>query len=290
MTTRYTQRTFLFALGAMCMSQLFGCNVHPTFDPTIAAQFRAKTTAEFARGIYYKPKDHGMTGLEEALVPLIIEETQSNNPEKKAFICTPNETGGCDSGAATIYSAPAKVTIANQQYDQTLFLWFYHAIDEGLQVRGVRIVLGPDGFPMLWEALSPGSATRVFFVSRELEELATKQFGSPVSGRTFAIERATREAPRVVVARVLDDGPVVMGPWVYVGRGPARKIVTLLCRCMPSQVSELVATIGYDLQPVEAIPVGVHTAWIESLTAEEDLTGLLRWCDLGALAEDTADE
>ena len=67
------------------------------------------------------------------------------------------------------------------------------------------------------------------------------------------IERSTQGAPRVVVARVIDDGPVAMGPIVYLSAG-ARAVSTLICRCMPAQVKTLRTTAAYDLLPLPAIP------------------------------------
>jgi hypothetical protein len=264
-------------LLASSVTHVIGCSVSRSYDPVVAARVRSRTTAEFALGVYYKPGDHAMTGLERELVPLIIDEATSKKPARDTLICTPAEQGICDSSGAAVYSATSTVSIVGQAYDQVLYVWFYHSIDAQVLGRGVRVVIGRDGFPMLWEALSPVDATRVFFVSRGLEEHAARQFGAVLPGRTFAIERSIQESPGVVVARILSDGPVPMGPWVYVGRSPAREIVTVLCRCMPSQVDEFVRTIKYDLQPFEAIPDGVYAEWLRGLTSGVVLTDLLRW-------------
>ena len=62
---------------------------------------------------------------------------------------------------------------------------------------------------MVWEALSTDDDRRVLFVSRSLEEAAAREFGKPLPGRTFSIERAVEEAREVVVVRLLEDGSVM---------------------------------------------------------------------------------
>ena len=49
---------------------------------------------------------------------------------------------------------------------------------------------------------------------------------------------------------VLDDGPVPMGPIVYLEAG-TRLVGTIICRCMPSQVDEFTETPYYDLLPLD---------------------------------------
>ena len=61
---------------------------------------------------------------------------------------------------------------------------------------------------------------------------------------------AWRQAPDVVVARVIDDGPVAAGPIVYLSAG-TRAVSTLICRCMPAQARKLLATSTYDLLPFQ---------------------------------------
>ena len=57
-------------------------------------------------------------------------------------------------------------------------------------------------------------------------------------------------APDVIVARVIEDGPVPMGPIVYLSAG-TRQVSTLICRCMPAQARKLLATRTYDLLPFQ---------------------------------------
>ena len=56
-------------------------------------------------------------------------------------------------------------------------------------------------------------------------------------------------APNAIVARVIDDGPVPMGPIVHLSAG-SHNVSTLICRCMPTQAKSLLETKTYELRPL----------------------------------------
>ena len=78
-------------------------------------------------------------------------------------------------------------------------------------MQGIRITLNSAGQPAIWEVLADGSGAELIFVSQSLEAAALAEFGKPLPGRRYAIERSVEEAPSVVVARVIDDGPMAHG-------------------------------------------------------------------------------
>jgi hypothetical protein len=86
-----------------------------------------------------------------------------------------------------------------------------------------------------------------------LERAAAAEHGPPLRGRRFAVERSAAETPDVLVARLIDDGPIPMGPMVYV-EAQANLISTVLCRCMPAQVRHIVENNFYELLPVQSLP------------------------------------
>ena len=88
------------------------------------------------------------------------------------------------------------------------------------------------------------------YVSASLEAAAASEFGKPLAGRVHAIERATNETPHVVVSRVIEDGPTVAGPIVYLMAG-SHDVTTLICRCMPSQAKELLGNGYYRLAELD---------------------------------------
>ncbi len=202
-----------------------------------------------------------MTGLEMTFAPLIVQEVDDRSqtdPSPFGAIVSANEVPRVDPTRSTLYTGTFTTRIHSIDHEQVVYFWRYpHRVDEpekaSLEGRGVRITLGSDGSPLVWEALSTNSNTRVFFVSEGLELAAVREFGGPLPGRRYAVEPALDETQNVVIARVLDDGPVPMGPYVYLNAPPKREVTTVLCRCMPSQADEFVETLGYDLAPLESI-------------------------------------
>jgi len=78
-------------------------------------------------------------------------------------------------------------------------------------------------------------------------------------------------SPDVVAARIIDDGPVPMGPYVYLNAPPSRTVTTVLCRCSPSQVEAFIETRYYDLRPLE--------------TMDPNNGGLMRWAGTPVYSE-----
>ena len=81
------------------------------------------------------------------------------------------------------------------------------------------------------------------------------------------------------VARVLDDGPTPMGPFVYL-QAATRSVKTLLCRCMPSQAEHFVADEYYQLLPIDYLSgIGVERLELLSRLLPAALDRLLRLPD-----------
>jgi hypothetical protein len=99
--------------------------------------------------------------------------------------------------------------------------------------------------------LADVSGKELFFVSQSLEAAARAEFGKPLPGRRYAVEPSLKEGSNKVVARVIDDGPLPMGPIVYLN-AETKCIGTIICRCMPAQAKELLATRTYELLPLSA--------------------------------------
>ncbi len=153
-----------------------------------------------------------------------------------------------------------------------IFLWFYAPSVEpewssSLPVQGIRITLDVEGLPFIWETMANDQPTRVIFASRRLETLARQQYGPPLPGRLHSLETAVASdavasEPGAIVARVLEDGPLPMGPIVHLLRDGT--VGTLSCRCMPSQVDNFVETLRYELAPIQELAdLGLHDLdWI----------------------------
>ncbi|MDO8630154.1 MAG: hypothetical protein Q7R41_06635 [Phycisphaerales bacterium] len=227
----------------------------------------AWTTQTFDKVIYYKPRDGEMIGPERTYAPLIIEEFMPQRHDGRQRIGQIVKKQDSDdprayqlnTGASVIYTASSRVTISEVDCEQILYAWWYPieqlSADEWYGCEaGVSITVGADGFPLVWESIS-NVGGRVLFVSKSLEDAARGKFGPPLPGRRFSIERAREETPKVVVAGVIEDGPVPMGPYVYLGLEAYPTITTILCRCSPSQFNEVSETVEYDLRPLNELGI-----------------------------------
>jgi len=244
--------------------------VRPPLVRVLSVDLPARALMSFDQAIYYKPREGPMAGVKGELAPLLVQ----NAPEETAKSAHirfgavepgPNGTIQVDPARPVIYVDTTRVTLAGLEYEQLVYLWCYAPDAESRSpfpviAQGIRITLDASGFPLIWEVLRNDTPKDAVFVSALLEEAAGRAFGPPLPDRRFSVERSLSETPYTVVARVLDDGPVPMGPYVYLtfpagGRGRTPYAVsTVLCRCMASQVEQFVDTVYYDLQPMDHLP------------------------------------
>jgi hypothetical protein len=169
-----------------------------------------------------------------------------------------------------VYAHAGIVELQGREYDRRTYLW---TVGPSSRAQGIRATLGSDGFPTLYEVLTDASGARLIFVAQALEEAAIGQFGDPLAGRRFTIERAVEEAPDVVVAGTLEPGPIPLGPFVYV-TAPAGDVSSVICRCMESRVGAIVESLEYELVPIDELSASglALPAWLG-----EDPTRSLRW-------------
>jgi len=172
--------------------------------------------------------------------------------------------------------------IEGESYDQLIFVWWYQiprpqSGSYVLSLRGVRITIGKDGYPLICEVLDDDPVD-LMYVSQTLEQAAKLAYGQPHVGRYYSVEREYEEIPQSIVARLLEDGPVPMGPYVYLQAG-SKAVTTLSCRCMPSQMHHIVESRYYDLIPLETLGRwGLEN--LKRFTAYNDRVNLdqrLRW-------------
>ena len=104
------------------------------------------------------------------------------------------------------------------------------------------------GMILIWEVLTDGSGPHLIFVVTALEDAARKEYGEPLPERRYSIEASVSAAPDVIVPRVVRPGPMPMGPFLYLEHS-THDVVTLICRCMPSQVDNLAGDGEYELKP-----------------------------------------
>jgi hypothetical protein len=223
-----------------------------------SAQIYDRATNEFACANFIKPAEPPNPDASFRLAPLIIQETLAADPVKDGFgaLSMSNGIVVLDRSSPTVYVHADQVEIREKPHLRFTYLWCYSADNpardnQTLGIQGVRITADSAGSPVIWEVLADESGLDLVFAAESLEAAAKNQWGKAQSGRRFALEAARRKAPRTVVARVIADGPVPMGPIVYLQRN-SRNVSTLVCRCMPAQAKSLLTSSVYHLKPIQA--------------------------------------
>ncbi len=257
---------------SVCTSFFFsGCaspqsRIDTTSLAPYAVHYYKRAWMEFDHAIFYKPDAvNDDADLLSELAPLLIEQVRSSNNNTASPLRIPHGIGvvitdangqlSVDSTQPTIYTDAVVTSIKGVPYDQLIYVWWYprrsaQSVSD-LLMRGIRITLGKDGFPLVCEVLDDDEVD-ILFVTQTLENAANKAFGPKLSGRQFSAERSLTDAPRTVVARLLDDGPVPMGPYVYL-LAKSREVSTLSCRCAASQIDRFVDTKYYSMLPLETL-------------------------------------
>jgi len=119
--------------------------------------------------------------------------------------------------------------------------------------QALRIWHAPNQMPVLWEILQKATSFHLVYLSEDWEmRIRSIQTGSPGGNQIQAVDLSAWPY-EILVPRLLSDGPIPMGPWVYMGAGTVQ-IEALLCRCMESQLLPPVETFDYQLIPTSTVP------------------------------------
>lgn len=245
---------------ALTLALLFACGgcLHAQRNPVERvvpdpAVRRARALERFAHASLFKPSADSAAHDAYTYAPIIVHELvaadgaePSGDPD--ALVPAPGEDAGVSLARGVVYAGQSHAELFGERYTQWVYCWWYGRDDEPSEAphwRWLRVTLDRDGFPQVWETLSPGWDRPEVYVSRRIEELAKEQYGAPAEGRDFAIERPRDDASADLVVRVLNDGPVPMGPFVYLDRDLT--FTSVLCRCMASQVDAVDTNDFYDL-------------------------------------------
>ncbi len=204
----------------------------------------------FSRAILLKPERIGGDMTDE-LAPLFIVEQPTNAVPipRPQFRKDPITNAAREPFTPHVLQFVRTVDINGRQYFQCSYLWsgIESESSRHAPLQCVRMTLNKAGFPVVWEVLSESVRQKVFFVAESLEQAANREYGAPLSGRQFSIERSIQESPDTIVVKTLSDGPIPMGPFVYL-EAQSKMVTTILCRCMPAQVEEISETRTYPMQ------------------------------------------
>lgn len=207
-------------------------------SPAVRAAIYARAEQFFTNAILLKPRDGGAeTNLAFALAPLLLQEV-----------------GGANSVAVptAVYFETGRTSLHGKTHAQVTYLWDVGVAPVRRKTtpgkQGIRLTLDARGLPVIWEVLNDPSGAQIIFVAQSLEAGAAKSYGAVLPGRRFAVEPDLAAAPDSIVARVIEDGPAVMGPLVHLGA--AGEVTTLICRCMTAQTRAVQRTGYYELRPL----------------------------------------
>lgn len=262
-----TQLRALIVLGLVTWSGGACSQAQPRSSPTsrhapalTLDAFRVRATNWFSRALLLKPLESGSEDLALKFAPLLVQElADTNSPasdERPGSVSFTNDPPRVQPASPAVYWGSETVSVNGREHVRFTYEWFYPARSDAAadssRRQGVRITLDHEGLPAIWEVLSDSSGTDLVFVSRSVEAKALAEFRETAPARAFAVERPLAQAPRTVVARVIEDGPVPMGPIVYLARD-THDVTTVICRCMPSQASAVAETGMYQLLPSQAV-------------------------------------
>jgi hypothetical protein len=259
-------RTLYQIGGLLLVAGVGGCGSIPQSDRgSDSAREREgiydRMKLEYAAADLLKPAESGQTNtLAFALAPLIIRELSGAEANAEKARRDSTETSFprvVTDRFVRVEYLEEKVAVRGRLHDRLTYLW--GAADRGQ--AGIRITLDRAGQPVVWEILADSTGMEIVCVSQSLEISAAAEFGAALPGRRFVIEREMDKAKDVIVARVIEDGQVPMGPIVHWSAGTG-DIGTVICRCMPIQVRQLVRQGFYELSPVRTPnPAG---SWCET--------------------------
>ena len=267
-------RARLASVLGFCAGACLNFHADPAQAALPYADIYQRATNEFAEADFFKPAEPKTNDLTFTLAPLILQEVNAGKeplarPDRFGPLSLSNGVPALDHSRPAIYWHSDTVQLNGKAHARYSYAWCYSPgshgpergqgtnnvspsrPESGLPLQGIRITLNSAGQPVIWEVLADNSGAELIFVSQNLEAAAVAEFGKPLPGRRYAIERSAEEAPNVIVARVIDDGPVAMGPMVYLSAS-TRAVSTLICRCMPAQAKRLAGTGTYDLLPFQA--------------------------------------
>jgi hypothetical protein len=253
--------TFLRLLGLVSLT---GCSFLPLnagqkFPESEAfSRLYSRPTNFFAETALLKPADAEPASPFYPFAPLLLQEVSTVSD-----MCGPgtlNSSNGLlqvDPEHLAVYATIDTLEVGHgKEYPRFTYVWCYSSLESGnhtsqTQLQGIRITLDSQGRPAIWEVLADSSGARLLFVSQSLEAAAAARHGKVLPGRRYAVEPSIDTRPVVVVARVLDDGPMPMGPIIYL-ESESSEVSTVICRCMPAQAKTVAQTRTYEFLSFQA--------------------------------------
>jgi len=230
------------------------------------------TTVWFEQAQLLKPRETTNHSRAYTLAPLILQEITTRN-------ASPSDAGRSGSGAAPesvpqrVFFQPGSVTLNGRSHTQMTYAWHYgtapvrvrpssaprrpevrpiqrDGLESSAHMLVVRLTLSSNGVPVIYEVIDSQRNNQQIFVTQSIEAAAQAEHGPALPGRRHSVEPGLSDAPQVIVPRVLDDPPDIMGPILYL-QAESHAVATLICRCMDAQAKELAGQGFYELVPAD---------------------------------------
>jgi hypothetical protein len=193
----------------------------------------------FERAIFLKPQEAANSAHIVRLAPLVIQEVSSTSTAIKPSQSTFKPT--------QVFYHPGSIKLGESTHGQMTYWWLYESAT-ATNLISVRLTMSTNGVPKIYEVFESQRRVRQIFVTQSIEAAARDEFGPPLPGRRHSVEPSLRDAPDVVVSRVIEDSPDIMGPFVYL-EAESHSVATLICRCSSAQFRNLAGQGLYELVP-----------------------------------------
>ncbi len=217
-----------------------------------------RTTNFFTDTILFKAAESDPPSSFFSFAPLLLQELKSTQhiaaqSQRFGTLFVSNGVVCIDTARPAIYAAIDTIESApGTSNPRFTYIWCYPGTGRASPcLQGVRVVLESQGRPAIWQIMADTSGAQSYFVSESLEAAAAARYGKVLPGRRYAVERSRADMPQLVVARVLDESPVPMGPIVYV-LADRHDVSTVICRCMSAQAKRVAEACTYELLPFAA--------------------------------------
>jgi len=140
----------------------------------------ARTRIEFDQARLYKPDEASISDVPFNLAPLIMQE---NAPASEGAAAS-----SLDGIVPTVYMTTSSLVLNGVPHQQVTYRWSCPHLapiesKERSTVRWIRMTLGQDGFPLVWEVGDDTSSANMLFISESLETSGRDAFGEPLPGR-----------------------------------------------------------------------------------------------------------
>ncbi len=262
-------------LAVLCSAGCVSAAVQrvPGEAPIPHAYWYDRAASVFETADFWKPAESSAGGIEDDLAPLIVQEVVtgdggSTDPGRFGAVYLDNAGNvRVNPEEPTVYAAVGTMTFRGVEHEVAGYVWCYPPSGPGssgdaIRCRRLWMMLDAEGFPLVLEIIPSFEGSRmapcgaddlhVLFVSASLERRAAQTLTPPLPGRRYVVERSRRDAPCTVVAGVVEDGPIPMGPYVYLD-STSQSVTTLHCRCSPSQMERILTSGYYELRPWEEL-------------------------------------